>query len=63
MRVSNNIHNIAILDEAEFMQTWTEEEKIPVKHGGTKAPPKPKEEPKAEDKKEDKKEDNKEGEA
>ena len=31
LRVSNNIHNIACLDEAEFMQEWTEEEKIPVK--------------------------------
>lgn len=31
MRVSNNIHNIACLDEAEFIQEWTEMEKIPVK--------------------------------
>lgn len=31
MRVTNNIHNIACLDEAELIQEWTEEEKIPVK--------------------------------
>jgi len=31
MRVSNNIHNIACLDEAELCQEWTEFEKIPVK--------------------------------
>lgn len=31
MRVSNNIHNVACLDEVEFCQMWTEEEKIPVK--------------------------------
>ena len=31
MRVSNNIHNVASLDEVEFIQEWTEEEKIPVK--------------------------------
>jgi len=24
MRVSNNIHNIACLDEVEFVQEWTE---------------------------------------
>ena len=31
MRVSNNIHNVACLDEVEFLQEWTEQEKIPVK--------------------------------
>jgi hypothetical protein len=31
MRVSNNIHNLPCLDEVEFVQEWTEEEKIPVK--------------------------------
>jgi hypothetical protein len=31
MRVSNNIHNVACLDEVEFIQEWTEEEKIPIK--------------------------------
>jgi|DEB0MinimDraft_12_1074336.scaffolds.fasta_scaffold12837_3 hypothetical protein len=31
MRVSNNIHNIAGLDEAELCQEWTEMEKIPIK--------------------------------
>ena len=30
MRVSNNIHNVPSLDEVEFVQEWTEEEKIPV---------------------------------
>jgi len=51
MRVSNNIHNIACLDEAEFVQEWTEEEKIPikVKKAPTVQPP-------PEDKKEDAKE-------
>lgn len=43
LRVSNNIHNIACLDEAELMQEWTEEEKIPVKSSppSTVTPPKP----------------------
>jgi len=41
MRVSNNIHNVACLDEAEFVQEWTEEEKIPVKASPvTVTPPK-----------------------
>ena len=31
MRISNNIHNIACLDEAELVQEWTEVEKIPIK--------------------------------
>lgn len=31
MRVTNNIHNIASLEDAELAQEWTEEEKIPVK--------------------------------
>ena len=31
MRVSNNIHNVACLDQVEFCQMWTEEEKIPIK--------------------------------
>ena len=39
LRVSNNIHNIACLDEAEFMQEWTEEEKIPVKTAPVVTPP------------------------
>jgi hypothetical protein len=46
MRVSNNIHNVACLDEVEFIQEWTEEDKIPIKSGGTtgpKAPEPPKE--------------------
>ena len=53
MRVSNNIHNIACLDEAEFVQEWVEEEKIPIKTKNipTVTPPP-----------EDKKEDAKEGE-
>lgn len=49
MRVSNNIHNVCCLDEAEFVQEWTEEEKIPVKSSGTKpAPADPKAEKKDE---------------
>jgi len=44
MRVSNNIHNIACLDEAEFIQEWTEEEKIPIKASPTVVPPPKKEE-------------------
>ena len=32
MRVSNNIHNVACLDEVEFIQEWTETEKIPIKN-------------------------------
>ena len=31
MRVTNNIHNIAYLEDAELAQEWTEEEKIPIK--------------------------------
>jgi predicted lipoprotein len=57
MRVSNNIHNIACLDEAEFVQEWTEEEKIPIKTKRT-----PTVTPPPEDKKEDSKEGKKEGE-
>lgn len=48
MRVSNNIHNIACLDEAEFCQEWQEEEKIPIKASPVTVPPPKKEEPKAE---------------
>lgn len=44
MRVSNNIHNIPCLDDVEFVEEWTEEEKIPI---GT--PPKPQSEKKAEE--------------
>jgi hypothetical protein len=45
MRVSNNIHNIACLDEAEFCQEWQEEEKIPIKASPITVPPPPKKEP------------------
>jgi heat shock protein 4 len=45
MRVSNNIHNVACLDEVEFIQEWTELEKIPIKASPVTVPP-PKEEPK-----------------
>ena len=31
MRVTNNIHNVACLDEAEFVEEWTQEDKIPIK--------------------------------
>lgn len=49
MRVSNNIHNIPCLDEVEFVEEWTEEEKIPVKASPPpKAPEKKPEEGKAE---------------
>lgn len=47
MRVSNNIHNIACLDEADICSEWTEEEKIPIKTAGTTAPTPP---PKTEEK-------------
>jgi heat shock protein 4 len=40
MRVSNNIHNVPQLDEVEFVQEWTEEEKIPVKTQPSPAPKK-----------------------
>ena len=54
MRVSNNIHNVACLDEVEFIQEWTEQEKIPIKASPvTQAtPPKKEEEKKDEEKKE-----------
>lgn len=42
MRVSNNIHNVASLDEVEFIQEWTEEEKIPVKASPVTPPAPPK---------------------
>jgi len=44
MRVSNNIHNVAALDEVELVQEWTEMEKIPVKGSATVVPPPKKEE-------------------
>lgn len=40
MRVTNNIHNIAYLEDAELAQEWTEEEKIPVKSMPTPPPKK-----------------------
>jgi len=46
MRVSNNIHNVASLDEVEFIQEWTEEEKIPVKASPVTPPAPPKAEAK-----------------
>ncbi len=47
MRVSNNIHNIAQLEDAEIIQEWVEEEKIAVKTGPATAPaPEKKEEEK-----------------
>jgi len=42
MRVTNNIHNVAALDDAELKQQWTEEEKIAVKASPI-VPPKPEE--------------------
>jgi hypothetical protein len=48
MRVSNNIHNVACLDEVEFLQEWTEQEKIPVKASPVTVPPPKKEEEKKE---------------
>lgn len=48
MRVSNNIHNVACLDEVEFIQEWTEQEKIPVKASPVTVPPPKKEEEKKE---------------
>lgn len=50
MRVSNNIHNVASLDEVEFIQEWTEEEKIPVKASPITPPAPPKAEAKDGDK-------------
>lgn len=47
MRVSNNIHNVACLDEVEFIEEWTEEEKIPIK---TAPPPPTPVQPKKEEK-------------
>ena len=59
MRVSNNIHCIACLDQVELVQEWTEEEKIPIKMAPT--PPKPAEPaPNTQDK--DMKEEGKDGE-
>jgi hypothetical protein len=46
MRVSNNIHNICQLEDVDFVQEWTEEEKIPVKASPITVP-------KPEEKKED----------
>ena len=39
MRVSHNIHDVACLEEAEFIQSWTEIEKIPVKIAPSQPPP------------------------
>lgn len=63
LRISNNIHNLACLDEAEFVQEWTEEEKIPVK--ASPAAPVQKTPPKTEEaeKKEGEAAEKKEGEA
>jgi len=54
MRVSNNIHNVAGLDEVEFVEEWTELEKIAVKASPVTvpAPPKKEEEKKEEPPKE-----------
>jgi hypothetical protein len=38
MRVTNNIHNIACLDEAEFVEEWTQEDKIPIKNKNIPTP-------------------------
>ena len=40
MRVANNIHNIATLEDAELAQEWTEEEKIPIAIQKPTPPPK-----------------------
>jgi len=66
MRVSNNIHNVACLDQVEFIQEWTEDEKIPI--GKLATPPPKAEAPKTEaspkgEKEGAKAEDNKEGSA
>ena len=50
MRVTNNIHNIPQLDQVEFVQEWTEEEKIPIKV--QPSPPPKQEEKKPEENKE-----------
>ena len=44
MRVSNNIHNVACLDEVEFVQEWNEEEKIAIKASPVTTTPPPKKE-------------------
>lgn len=46
MRVTNNIHNVAALDDAELVQKWTEEEKIPIKASPVTPAPKKEEEKK-----------------
>lgn len=38
MRVTNNIHNVACLDEAELVEEWTQEDKIPIKTKNDKPP-------------------------
>jgi len=38
MRLSNNIHNIASLDECELVQEWSEQEKIPIKASPVSTP-------------------------
>jgi len=48
MRISNNIHNVACLDEVEFIQEWTEEEKIPIKASPVPTVPVPPKEEKKE---------------
>ena len=44
MRISNNIHNVACLDEVELIQEWTEQDKIPIKASSVTIPPPPKKE-------------------
>ncbi len=53
MRVSNNIHNVASLDEVEMTQEWTEQEKIAIKASPITStpPPKKEEDGKSEEKK------------
>ena len=46
MRVSNDIHGIARLNDVEFTEEWTEYEKIPVKASPITVPPPKKEEAK-----------------
>ena len=47
LKVSNNIHQIPCLTSAELQETWTEEEKIPVKKDAPQQPPKEAAQPEA----------------
>lgn len=60
LRISNDIHNVAILESAELQEEWEEEQKIPVKkHSQAKPEEKPEDQKKEGEEKQEQKEEEK----